>query len=229
MNSNKAVLLFLAVSFVTTGAAHGALISVLDWGGTITDTTSGGTTLDTGAFTSAAKPAGVQLNNISDGVFDPVGVSSPDDLAGYSYLTTATAPSAGAGPTNPVPVIVFDLGADTVISGYRIWNYREGNTINTLDDFTLSFATAAEGSGGFGTSIIDINASAGTGNDTGYLGITAVTARYAEFSLLSRNGGRRVGVEEIQFDLSPVPEPASCLLVCLGLIGLLGSGRRRKR
>jgi hypothetical protein len=53
-----------------------------------------------------------------------------------------------------------------------------------------------------------------------------VTARYIEFSLLSRHDGRKVGVEEIQFDLSAVPEPGSAVLI--GLSGLALIIRRRR-
>ena len=222
----KASLLALAVAFGTMSASPGALISVLDWTGdsdnsqgTITDTTVGGSDIDLAT--------GGPLESISDGVYDPT--VSISQMAAYSYLTNTQVATNSAGPTNPVPLIVFDLGADTVISGYQIWNYRDGsNDAHMLDAFSLCFATSAEGASGFGTSISDINSNASAANTDGPQSITEITARYIEFSLLSRHDGKRVGVEEIQFDLSAVPEPSAALLSGLGLLALI-SGRRRMR
>ena len=50
------------------------------------------------------------------------------------------------------PVIELDLGQDRLLSEISTWGYEDGNT-NGMREFELRFATAAEGPGGYGTSI----------------------------------------------------------------------------
>ena len=124
------------------------------------------------------------------------------------------------------PVLVFDLGADVDLRLIYLWAYSEGTTFpgdrqgNSLRSFSLRFATAANGTSGFGTSI--------TANPTftprpalpTLAGGTAVaqpvqvfdlgstvTARYVEMTLTDNyhgfagnDGGDRVGFNEIAFD-----------------------------
>ncbi len=51
-----------------------------------------------------------------------------------------------------MPVIELDLGADRRLSEISAWGYEDTNT-NGMREFSLRFATAAEGPGGYGTSI----------------------------------------------------------------------------
>jgi|TARA_B100000959_G_scaffold112292_3_gene118420 hypothetical protein len=132
------------------------------------------------------------------------------------------------------PVLTFDLGSDTPINAIHTWGYSVSNA-NGVQDFSLRFATDADGTGGFGTSIpsnpmlsmlID-DASMQTN------GFGAVTARYVEMTVHSTyysNGGQgppaggdRVGLGEVAFS---VPEPSSVLL---GFLGLAGLAFRRRR
>jgi hypothetical protein len=112
------------------------------------------------------------------------------------------------------------------------WGYTTSNS-NGARDFSLRFATAANGTGGFGTSIIynpsfiadfsDITRDSNVFSQ-------AVTARYVEMTITDNwqnfaavAGGDRVGLSEIAFAV--VPEPSSALLG--GAAGLLLLRRRR--
>ena len=114
------------------------------------------------------------------------------------------------------------------------WGYADTNT-NGAKDITLRFATDAEGTGGFGTSI--------TYNPTFEAGFNygprdsnpfsqAVTARYVEMTIPDNwqgfqggtPGGDRVGLGEVAFE--QIPEPSSALL---GLLGLSFLMRRKRR
>ncbi|MCH7225916.1 discoidin domain-containing protein [Haloferula sp. A504] len=228
----KASLLALAVAFGTTGASPGELTSVLDWtgdsdntGDSITTTTPAVVLEGAGTLGQPGAPDGTQLVNISNGIYDPEDplspsyVPAPDTPSGYSgglqaysFLSENVGSTTAGGNNDPAPVIIFDLGADTIISGYQIWNYRDGTfSSNMLEDYALSFATDAEGTASFGSSIADINGTASTANTDGLQSIAAVTARYIQFTLLSRHSGRKVGVEEIQFDLSAIGGPSADL------------------
>lgn len=127
------------------------------------------------------------------------------------------------------PVLVFDLGGDTTINSIETWGYSTTNS-NGVQDFSLRFATAADGIGGFGTSILDNPSLSMTIDDTALQsnGFSNVTAQYVEFTALSTffggglAGGDRVGLGEVSFS---IPEPSAAVL------GLLSFGfilRRRR-
>jgi len=135
------------------------------------------------------------------------------------------------------PVITLDLGSDVNLGEIHTWGYSNGNT-NGVSDFSLRFATEAEGTGGFGSSI-SYNPSFSMTRDEFAMQTNSfsenVVARYVEFTALDNffvapgnvdpdAGGDRVGLGEISF--SPgIPEPTT------GLLGLLGLGlvlRRRR-
>ena len=50
------------------------------------------------------------------------------------------------------PILVFDLGENVALGEISLWGYAATNS-NGLSEFSLRFATAAEGSGDFGASI----------------------------------------------------------------------------
>jgi hypothetical protein len=160
------------------------------------------------------------------------------DVAGTRWVTAAP----GGFPSDYIavaggPVIVFDLGADTLMSSVHTWGYSDTNT-NGVSEFALRFASDADGTGGFGTSLgfnptftMVQDAVSMQSNDFGQ----SLTARYVEFTVTDnlffppgdgsaggQAGGDRAGLGEVAFG---IPEPSAALL------GLLGFGlmlRRRR-
>jgi hypothetical protein len=132
------------------------------------------------------------------------------------------------------PVLTFDLGSDTPIYWIHIWGYSITNA-DGVQDFSLSFATDAEGTDGFGTSITSNPLLSLLIDDASMqtYGFGAVTARYVEMTVHSNYfsnggfgppaGGDRVGLGEVAFS---IPEPSSVLLGFLGLVGLAFRRRR---
>lgn len=140
------------------------------------------------------------------------------------------------------PVLTFDLGTDVPLNEISVWGYAATNT-NGVSEFSLSFATEAEGVGGGSatagpfTTIGDLTT--GTNDDTSRqsFNFDAVTARYVELSATDNffnapgdgsvagtlAGGDRVGLGEVAFQ--QVPEPSSAILLLLGSLALM----RRKR
>jgi len=139
------------------------------------------------------------------------------------------------------PVISLDLGEDRLLSEISIWGYAGGNT-NGVSEFSLTFATEAEGVGGgtasAGPFFTSGDLAAGTNDDTAQqsFALTPVTARYIELTAEDNffvapgdgsagglPGGDRVGLGEIAF---AIPEPSSILIFLTALAGLVGCRRR---
>jgi hypothetical protein len=138
------------------------------------------------------------------------------------------------------PVLTIDLGQDTLLSEISVWGYAASNA-NGVSEFSLRFATEAEGTGGFGTSIA-FNPTYFPVNDDVLRQSFAfgqnLSARYVEFTAednffifpgdnsVNPPGGDRVGLGEIAFAVT-VPEPASAALCLLG-VASMGLIRRRR-
>jgi hypothetical protein len=166
--------------------------------------------------------------------------------AGATHRWVTAAP--GGFPSDYVavagaPVITLDLGENRSLSEISIWGYTATNA-NGVSEFRLRFATAAEGTGGFGTSITYNPTFGGPppggipNDDVNRLSFPfaqSVTARFVEFTASDNwfiapgtgaggeiPGGDRMGLGEIAF---AVPEPST---VFLGLAGLPAFLRRRR-
>ena len=124
------------------------------------------------------------------------------------------------------PKLVFDLGRDVLIDGISVWGYDSTNA-NGVSRFSLAFATAADGSNGFGKSVSYQPQSTLTNNDTSrqtFAFSETVTARYVQFTALDNfysvngtpPGGDRVGLGEIAFSvLTEIDGPVSFDLASL--------------
>jgi hypothetical protein len=159
----------------------------------------------------------------------------------HQWVTQSTYDDGGSGAyfaRFPAPVLTIDLGADTTINGFALWNYSL--TGNRITSASMRFATASEGIGHFGSSIIynptftlDASGDYNTINRSDYSFNTNVTARYIQMTVLSNNdqpdlGGDRVGFAEIQFN--SVPEPSIFLMLAGGaLTGLFCYAWRKRR
>jgi len=139
----------------------------------------------------------------------------------FTWVTNASGADyyGAGGGIGPTPVIVFDLGSDVVLTEISTWGYSEGNS-NGGRDFSLRFATDAEGPAGFGASIADQ-----TGFVAGFNYVTRdsnplsqpVTARYVEMTFTDNwrgldpgltPGGDRVGLGEVAFEsITVIGEP----------------------
>jgi hypothetical protein len=121
------------------------------------------------------------------------------------------------------PILTIDMGEDVALSEIDLWGYATDNS-NGVREFSLRFATDAEGPDGFGTSI-SYNP---TFDDVDIDNISrqpfpfsqTVTARYVEFTALDNffeepgdgsageiPGGDRVGLGEIAFPISGGGQP----------------------
>jgi len=159
---------------------------------------------------------------------------------------------------NRLAHIVFDLGAVHNVGSFVIWPYNEdhgppdhlmymGAKDVKVYTSTTDPLAGVDGQAG-GTLLADIAISPGTGrpNIPGEVFNIPFTARYVRLDVLSNfakdpavwpfgeavpSSGdlTLVGISEIRFDGTIVPEPSCCSLGILGLLSLGLVGRRRAR
>ncbi len=118
-----------------------------------------------------------------------------------------------------MPVLIFDLGADVILAEISTWGYASSNA-NGVKEFSLRFATEADGPGGFGLSIdynpsfmMDINHT----QRNSYELEQPVVARYVELTATDNQfvapgdgsggevpGGDRVGLGEVAFEIRDI-------------------------
>ncbi len=113
------------------------------------------------------------------------------------------------------PVLTFDLGEDRSLKEISVWGYSAGNA-NGINDFSLRFATDADGPDGFGTSVTFnpriTEIPFGAEERESRLFYREVTARYVELTAEDNYfvapgdgsggevpGGDRVGLGELAF------------------------------
>jgi hypothetical protein len=223
--------------FVCASAASAAVISP----SAVDD--SGATTLADARYVATNLINGAHVAALGDAPTGP----------GGEWVTEASPPDYFA--NNPSPVLIFDMGADTDLGSVYLGAYTIGvqsffgvnSQANSVADYSLAFATDAEGTGGFGSSIafnptfiagptLPTNAGGGANPQpvqTFGFG-QVVNARYVEMTLLDNYfgvvgnvGGQRAGFAEIAFNTTNVPEPTTFGLTALGLLALCCRRRRR--
>ncbi|MFT5856969.1 MAG: hypothetical protein ACI8XO_004226 [Verrucomicrobiales bacterium] len=148
--------------------------------------------------------------------------------SGYAWVTEA--PNGGTEDyyANGVsdPVLVFDLGSNRQLNEISTWGYADTNT-NGAKDFTLQFATSAEGPGSFGNSIDyspSFDAAFPSANRDSHVFSEVVSARYVEMTITGNwrgqqggtGGGDRVGLGEVAFE-NNVPNPNPIIEVAGGV------------
>ncbi len=188
------------------------------------------------SVTSSNSVAFYAVSNLNQG--PGIGYSStlPHDAFIDTPANTWVTDAPGGYPSDYIaqvgtPVLVIDLGSDLYLTEISTWGYTTGND-NGVSAFSLRFATSAQGSGGFGTSIpgqSGFNAAKSDITRDSHP-LSPVTARWVEFTATDNyflspgtTGGDRVGLGEIAFEA--IPEPSSALL---GGVALLGLMRRRR-
>lgn len=193
-----------------------------------------------GWFSSQLSNFNREAENISNDSFDTSNANNPDAGPGHTNLPgdsmwLTTVPGFGGADTDPF--VIIDFGAEYSVGSFQIWNYNEigGNTGRGVREVEI-LSTTTSGTGDDAPSPGDF-VSRGTmefaqapGTD-GYIGEVlgwneTFTARYVKLDINTNWGGDGFGLSEIQFNTSPIPEPAAFGLLGVGTLALL---RRRQR
>ena len=190
------------------------------------------------SITATNSVAYFAVANLHQGPGVGYSASAPHDGAIPGALTWVT-DAPGGFPSDYIaqvgmPILVIDLGSDLFLTEISTWGYTTSNA-NGASAFNLRFATAAEGPGGFGTSIPNQGGFTALMSDVTRDSHTLIplTARWVEMTITDNYysgggfgppaGGDRVGLGEIAFEA--IPEPSTALLGGVALHGLL---RRRR-
>jgi hypothetical protein len=156
------------------------------------------------------------------------------DSNGFMWDADTFVPPLSPTGTDTDPEITFDLGAITTVASFQVWNYGD----NIVADFTgrgvKEFELLISNDDLDYTSLGNLLLSKVTAFSL-YPGEvidpTDFTARYVRFDILSNHADDLkfgVGLAEVQFTSSAVPEPSSLALSAITL-GLLYGYRRRRR
>ncbi len=185
------------------------------------------------------------VGNLIEGPGVGYDANEPHDRLGATWVTAAP----GGFPSDYIdvagkPVLEFDLGADVPLSEISVWGYADNNS-NGLTDFTLRFATEAEGAGGAASIAYQPSFSLWTADlmpdmipRHSFAFSESVTARFVELtaddnffvapgdaSAGGAPGGDRVGIGEVAFQ---VPEPSTLVLAALAFLGFAFHRWRKK-
>jgi hypothetical protein len=166
------------------------------------------------------------------------GSTHSSDPTGTMWMTTGTLTGV---TQDPLPAyITFDLGAahNYNLTAAHIWNYNEaGQTAGGANDVTISVASSLSGSF---TSLGSFVFNQASGLST-YAGdtytLSANNVRLVRFDITSSfataitpgANADLVGLSEVRFEGSPVPEPSTLTLLLAGLFGLLAYAWRKHR
>ncbi|MBI3879746.1 MAG: PEP-CTERM sorting domain-containing protein [Verrucomicrobia bacterium] len=165
---------------------------------------------------------------------------------GFMWLNTGDGSFGGGADPDPpgqLADITFNLGGASFVDSFRVWNYNELNNFNDRSIQTLTISTAASASGPF-TPLINASNSTttftfaqapGTSGYTGQLFTfsTPFIAAFVRFDIKSNYDAAGtdhgfVGLAEIQFYGSAVPEPSVWVLLGTGLLAVVLWRRSRR-
>jgi len=182
----------------------------------------------------------------SAGIFDDPGLELTDPSITASQTAHATSHSvdrvfddnlgsqyATGSPTNAIAdaFIDFDFGTATSIGGFVF--HQRNVTADQVTDFDLIFSNNSD----FSLPVATLNFATSGGDFTLVTGTStarqefefasSVATRYVRWEV-NASGNIYDGAAEMEF-WAPIPEPSALVLAALGLLGLIGFGRRRKR
>ncbi|MFP6864412.1 MAG: hypothetical protein VCA35_00615, partial [Roseibacillus sp.] len=158
------------------------------------------------------------VSNLIQGPGSGFANAEPHDQTGSGSGALWVTGAPGGFPSDYIavagaPVLVLDLGDDLPLTEVSVWGYSSTNA-NGVSEFSLQFATDAEGTGSFGSSITYnpiFNPVIGNVTRQSFAFGQSVTARYVEFTCADNfysnggdgppPGGDRVGLGEVAFEI----------------------------
>lgn len=177
------------------------------------------------------------------GLIDNAGLSGAADLGNYTTITHSNTSSNSLGwvtadpsplggdyfvdgPGNPV--LTFDLGGTYNLTDFVYWGYNNGGTGNEAKNFTIEFSV---GGGSYGDAVNFSQTTARGASTPATVNFASIEADSVRITITDNfsgigTGGDRVGLGEVKFIGTAVPEPSSIVLLGLSSLALLFRRRR---
>jgi hypothetical protein len=192
-------------------------------------------------------PISGTTNNQFNGTVSPANTIDPSDLVagahgvsvGDNWLTGNLGVfNGGTWPAALDAVTIsWDLGASYNLSSLHLWNHNEvGNTHRSIASAVVDVSEFANFASPTTITLASILQAPGT---AGYLGTDytlVATGRYVQFRNMTKHThpgtgdtNQYIGISEIRFEGSLVPEPNSVIMLGLGIVGLSTMARRRRQ
>ena len=187
-----------------------------------------------GGLATIHNQAGLQQNYIS-------GVTDFDSFVVNTNANYGGGSSTFGFPAIPEPgestiVVDFDLGETLPLNGFALWN-SVFNQSQSVSRFDLQLSNDPSFAVGVADVLSDALPSLPATNNIGVgetFSFATTSAQYARFTIEANFNGDdatlngQIGVSEVAFSASAVPEPSAFAVLCLGGMGYVGM-RRRKR
>ena len=129
----------------------------------------------------------------------------------------------------------FNLGSAFNIGKIALWNMSFTTPVNRtthgVSSIRLFTSLVSDFSSSVDLGVFSIDKATANPSSAQIIGFSSTSAQFIRFDILGNHGGFTSSLGDVAFagTAASVPEPATVVLLCIGLAGIAGGAARRKR